>query len=196
MIKYYTELHQLYRYYDEDDLLLYVGITSNTEARHRSHAKDKHWMHWSARSEYVVYDSREQLVEAERQTIFDEKPLYNVVHNRVRGRVTRIRNYEKTKPKMKRRRLPKVKQLAKKERDPIEDVLMVAVVLATISFVVCLVWFGMWFIKSYGLILFSFLGATLSAFTYLWCTNPAFRSTVKKVIQKRLNSIHNRKSKI
>ena len=169
MTKYYTELHQLYRYYDEDGILLYAGITNNTGVRHRSHVKSKRWMQWVASSVYVKYESRQLAQEAEKQAIVDEKPLYNIVHNRVRGNSKRIRDYEKTKPKLKRRRAPKVKQPLKKERDPLEDVLFAIVILAFVSTLVCVWLFSSWFIKSFGVILFSFFCFGVLACGYSWC---------------------------
>lgn len=71
----------LYRVYDEDGRLLYVGITNNPPARFRSHRATKQWWAMVAHIFTKTYDSRAALREAEREAIKTEHPTYNVVHN-------------------------------------------------------------------------------------------------------------------
>lgn len=72
----------LYRFYDVDDRLLYVGIAMGVNARWAKHSKDKGW--WtevaSARIEHLP--SRDAALDAEWAAIRDERPIYNVVGNR------------------------------------------------------------------------------------------------------------------
>jgi transcriptional regulator with XRE-family HTH domain len=70
----------LYRFYDIDDQLLYVGITDNIPARWEGHARNKRW--WSDVVRKVVewHDDREAAALAEIAAIVAERPLYNVVH--------------------------------------------------------------------------------------------------------------------
>ena len=72
----------LYRYYDADGRLLYIGISLNAVARATQHRADKHWWNDVARMtvEKIPGDRRHAL-EVERQAIRDEGPLHNVVHN-------------------------------------------------------------------------------------------------------------------
>lgn len=85
-----SRLHALYRFYDAAGALLYVGITLNPGTRLRDHSHDKPWWYDVARIELARYDSRTQVLEAERRAIATERPRYNIVHNHGRGRaVTR-----------------------------------------------------------------------------------------------------------
>lgn len=72
--------HILYRFYDSDDTLLYVGITSDPFARFRSHARDKTWYHCVVRSTMEHFKTRGGLVLAEMKAIQTEKPRYNRAH--------------------------------------------------------------------------------------------------------------------
>lgn len=73
--------HVLYRFYSATGQLLYVGITMSPPDRFKSHRKTKEW--WESVSGITVesYDSRDDLVRAERRAIQVERPLHNVVHN-------------------------------------------------------------------------------------------------------------------
>lgn len=74
--------HALYRFYDNDRQLLYVGITSNPGARWKKHANDKPWWGDVARVELEHYPTRDAVLAAERDAIISERPQRNVVHNR------------------------------------------------------------------------------------------------------------------
>ncbi|MGW2739092.1 GIY-YIG nuclease family protein [Streptomyces sp. NPDC001288] len=78
----------LYRFYDENAQLLYVGITKRLQIRWREHARDYATTWWPlVRSNSVHwYPNRTEAGRAERQAIRDENPLYNVMHT-VRNRV-------------------------------------------------------------------------------------------------------------
>jgi DNA-binding GntR family transcriptional regulator/predicted GIY-YIG superfamily endonuclease len=67
----------LYRLYDADDKLLYVGITGDVKARMKQHAADKHWWGDVAIDRVEWLDSREIALEAEREAIRAERPRYN-----------------------------------------------------------------------------------------------------------------------
>lgn len=74
--------HALYRFYDSDGRLLYVGITADLGGRLNRHGDDKPW--WSDVTRVVVehHQSRTAVLAAERAAILDERPLHNIVHNR------------------------------------------------------------------------------------------------------------------
>jgi hypothetical protein len=70
----------LYRHFDVDDVLLYVGISERPGARSSGHAADSVWVQFAVREEAVWLDSREEALAAERITIQSEKPLFNRQH--------------------------------------------------------------------------------------------------------------------
>lgn len=71
----------LYRFYDKNDQLLYVGISSNPARRAHEHSKDKPWWADVARSIMEHHPTRESAAAAEVAAIVTESPLHNVVHN-------------------------------------------------------------------------------------------------------------------
>lgn len=75
--------HILYRWFNTDNELLYVGITNNALRRHKSHSK-KEWFQNEKIGivSHQYFDSRELLELAEREAIKNEKPKYNQVHNK------------------------------------------------------------------------------------------------------------------
>lgn len=74
--------HALYRFYDADGQLLYVGITADPGSRWRKHAHDKPWWHDVANITIETHPTRADVLEAERAAILTEKPRHNIVHNR------------------------------------------------------------------------------------------------------------------
>lgn len=67
----------LYRFFDADDVLLYVGITADIHKRWKTHAGVKPW--WGDVTQQTVhwYDDRPTAEAAERIAIATEKPRYN-----------------------------------------------------------------------------------------------------------------------
>ena len=70
----------LYRFYDEDDRLLYVGITTQACARWAAHAGDKEWFPTVVRATVEHFADRESAAAAEKAAIRTEKPLHNIRH--------------------------------------------------------------------------------------------------------------------
>lgn len=70
--------HVLYRMFDAEGALLYVGITNNPKARFRTHSKTKAWWEEVANIAVEHFDTREALAYAEYQAIVNEHPLYNI----------------------------------------------------------------------------------------------------------------------
>lgn len=68
----------LYRFFNADGVLLYVGITENTATRWASHKATKEWWPAVVHKEVEWHGSREVAEEAERQALGTEEPLYNV----------------------------------------------------------------------------------------------------------------------
>jgi predicted GIY-YIG superfamily endonuclease len=77
------ERHILYRWYNTNDELLYVGITKNAYNRHKQHINNKEWcvLEDLKETKYEYFDSRELLIAAEKLAIVLEKPKYNVTYN-------------------------------------------------------------------------------------------------------------------
>lgn len=71
----------LYRLYDADGRLLYVGITSNPKARWGAHARDKHWWPEVARKTTEWFETRKSAERIEKIEVEDERPRYNKVFN-------------------------------------------------------------------------------------------------------------------
>jgi len=75
----------LYRFYNIDDVLLYVGITEAGAMRWSSHRRGKEWWGDVARVTVDHFPDRQTAAEAEVRAIKTEGPLYNVMHSRKKG---------------------------------------------------------------------------------------------------------------
>lgn len=71
----------LYRYYDEADGLLYIGISKTLATREGNHIKASTWMEFAMRSTIMRFPNRKGAEDAERLAIKAELPLFNVQHN-------------------------------------------------------------------------------------------------------------------
>lgn len=71
----------LYRLYDDDEELLYVGITNALPTRLEQHRASKPW--WTEVKTIQVrhYDTREDAESSERWFIKKERPRWNVAHS-------------------------------------------------------------------------------------------------------------------
>lgn len=67
----------LYRFFNSDRELLYVGITNNPFNRFTGHSKDKDWFSEIAYATFEHYSSRLEVDRAETAAIKAEKPKYN-----------------------------------------------------------------------------------------------------------------------
>lgn len=81
------EPHWLYRWYDAQENLLYVGISNDPERRMREHLDDprKPWTREPGvqfEVEPEPYPTRTAVLAAEERAIWREAPIWNVVHNR------------------------------------------------------------------------------------------------------------------
>lgn len=68
---------QLYRHFDKNGVLLYVGISLSTIARLAQHRADSKWFGKIARIEIENFRNLGLALHAERTAIRNEKPLYN-----------------------------------------------------------------------------------------------------------------------
>jgi hypothetical protein len=71
----------LYRHFDAEGVLLYVGISIDVGRRTGDHAKHSAWFDRVARIDVETFDSRDAAIDAERRAIINECPLFNVHHN-------------------------------------------------------------------------------------------------------------------
>lgn len=83
----------LYRYFDTDDVLLYVGITSNQRERDRAHIRSSIWTRFAVRSTITHHRTRGAAEGAERKAIKDEQPVFNLRHNDSPEAVARLVEY-------------------------------------------------------------------------------------------------------
>ncbi len=83
----------LYRWYDDQDRLLYVGISDELSGRVIGHTKESSWMDFAARSTITRYPCREDGAEAEIEAIKTEQPLFNQVHNNAPAARRRLVEY-------------------------------------------------------------------------------------------------------
>ena len=77
---YRERLQQLYRLFDANGELLYIGISYSAIARFAQHKVDKPWIGDVCRIEIETHDvSRSEIAHMERAAIAAENPRYNVV---------------------------------------------------------------------------------------------------------------------
>lgn len=67
----------LYRHFDADGRLLYVGLTSSLDRRGREHRASADWWHQVKTTRAEMCLSKEHARDLERVAIRHEKPLYN-----------------------------------------------------------------------------------------------------------------------
>ncbi|MDV7195867.1 GIY-YIG nuclease family protein [Mycolicibacterium fortuitum] len=70
----------LYRVYDSDGDLLYLGATTNPGLRFGDHDSTKSWWPDAANITLEHFPSTDELLDAERAAIQAESPRYNLVH--------------------------------------------------------------------------------------------------------------------
>jgi hypothetical protein len=71
----------LYRYFDSEDRLLYIGITQNQGSRFQQHFATSAWFSKVHRATFQHFETREEALSAEQAAIVAELPIYNLVHN-------------------------------------------------------------------------------------------------------------------
>lgn len=71
----------VYKYYDAQGTLLYIGYTKRGASRNIEHAKAKEWWPFVARQDVSHFDTCEAALEFERKTIGKYRPPFNKHHN-------------------------------------------------------------------------------------------------------------------
>jgi hypothetical protein len=69
--------YALYRHYDGNDRLLYIGISGDLATRETSHIARSRWMRLTASSTVEWHETSEAVLKAEREAIEAEHPLFN-----------------------------------------------------------------------------------------------------------------------
>lgn len=72
------ETTTLYRFFDKDERLLYVGITNSMPRRAHQHSKKAQWHHHASLVTLEHFSSRQEALNAEAKAIKEEKPFYNI----------------------------------------------------------------------------------------------------------------------
>lgn len=80
--------HALYRFWDDNNNLLYVGITVHLPNRVAQHRGEKEWWTEIATITIEHHPDRESVLEAEHAAIRTEHPVWNVIHNTTPGDTT------------------------------------------------------------------------------------------------------------
>jgi len=72
----------LYRFFDKDNVLLYVGISINAYNRAKQHKADKEWWPDVVQITLETYPDRATVELQEKQVIAAESPKYNTCFNK------------------------------------------------------------------------------------------------------------------
>lgn len=70
----------LYRNWDSEGVLLYIGISADPRARRRTHNRHSVWTEFAVREEIEWHTDRETAEAVEKAAIVAEKPLFNGQH--------------------------------------------------------------------------------------------------------------------
>lgn len=76
------EITTLYRFFNPQGVLLYVGISKKPFERWKQHRGDKPWWLEIATVTLEHFDTRREAMSAEEAAIKGEGPLFNIVHNK------------------------------------------------------------------------------------------------------------------
>ena len=74
-------MQALYRWFNADHELLYVGISQTLFNRVKDHAKGSDWVHQASYMTVSWYETRHEVETAELGAIRNEGPLYNITGN-------------------------------------------------------------------------------------------------------------------
>jgi predicted GIY-YIG superfamily endonuclease len=72
------KLTTLYRFYDSDNQLLYVGVTGFMPRRAQQHSKYTDWHRFASHAVLEHFETRGQALAAEADAIRSEQPKYNI----------------------------------------------------------------------------------------------------------------------
>jgi hypothetical protein len=90
----------LYRYFDADDVLLYVGLTVTMDQRWEEHSETSTWVTLAARGHWEFMSDWTTAEAAEINAIRAEQPLFNREHNSSPAASCRLYDYLDTKGRL------------------------------------------------------------------------------------------------
>lgn len=91
-------MQTLYRHFDKDGVLLYVGISKDPIRRMTQHNKSAKWYNLIATITHETFPTRDAVLLAERKAIRTEKPLYNLRHRPHAGALAIYYYYNDNEP--------------------------------------------------------------------------------------------------
>jgi len=77
-------MQNLYRHFDVEGVLLYVGVSLNTINRLGQHKNNAHWFGDIARVDIEQFETRKNALDAEKEAITKENPLHNLYRPKVK----------------------------------------------------------------------------------------------------------------
>lgn len=92
-------MHEVYRAYDADGRLLYIGHTKNTERRWDGHKKTAMWRSYCFKIITKEYVSKAEAVAVEKRAIRMLAPLYNSQNNKKRWDKRKYERSAKVRPR-------------------------------------------------------------------------------------------------
>lgn len=75
------KITELYRHYDSEDNLLYIGISKCTSSRLKGHKFSSNWYYDIVKITIERFDTRDAALKAEREAIESEHPIHNIEYN-------------------------------------------------------------------------------------------------------------------
>lgn len=84
----------LYRHFDSNGTLLYVGISLSTLNRLGQHKDNSRWYNSISNITIEKFNTREEALLAEKNSIINERPYYNTIHNRFKTFIVSYRNVD------------------------------------------------------------------------------------------------------
>jgi len=120
----------LYRFWNDADELLYVGVTMNFVDRMRTHRREQQWSSEITKITIERFETREDVLVAEKAAIVDESPRYNSQHNSRRdidvrlsrsGKLRRVRKEQSSIQYGRRGLLRQLSHLLASNLEPFDD---------------------------------------------------------------------------
>lgn len=83
----------LYRYFDSENALLYIGISLSHLQRLSQHRASSSWAYLIASTTVEYYPDKASALLAEAQAIKSERPKHNIIHNKPFLKVVKLADY-------------------------------------------------------------------------------------------------------